>query len=135
MKLNIQPEDITYPLGLEIAVDGFMGDLGNLRPSQVYMEDKLRVHVWARGTHDPEASVDIATLPSRPRSRRKSKAQDGERKLRSVVLTLQYCLETFEQTCQCRRCDPCTRGRSDIRKAIRIVEDSIRSSKCLSSHS
>jgi hypothetical protein len=138
MKMDIQPEDITYPRGLEISVDGFMGDLGSVTPSQVYMEvyeGKLRVHVWARNTHDPEASVDIAPLPSKRRPRRKSKARDGEQKLRSVVLTLQYCLETFEHTCQCGQCDPCTRGRSDIRKAIRIVEDSILSSKHLSSHS
>jgi hypothetical protein len=40
-----------------------------------------------------------------------------------VILTLQYCLETFEQTCQCGRCDPCTRGQEDIREAIRIMED------------
>jgi len=39
-----------------------------------------------------------------------------------VIFTLEYCLETFEQTCQCGRCDPCTKGREDIARAIRTVE-------------
>jgi hypothetical protein len=43
--------------------------------------------------------------------------------LQTVILTLQYCLETLEQTCACGRCDPCTRGQEDIRQAIRTVED------------
>jgi len=43
--------------------------------------------------------------------------------LQSVILTLQYCLETLEQTCQCGRCDPCTRGQDDIKEAIRTIED------------
>ena len=30
--------------------------------------------------------------------------------LEDVIFTLQYCLETFEQTCQCGHCDPCTKG-------------------------
>ena len=48
--------------------------------------------------------------------------------LQSVILTLQYCLETFEQSCQCGRCDPCTRGQGDLREAIQTVEDLQRSS-------
>jgi hypothetical protein len=43
--------------------------------------------------------------------------------LQEVVFTLQYCLETFEQTCQCGLCDPCTKGQQDIQRSIRIVED------------
>jgi NADH:ubiquinone oxidoreductase subunit F (NADH-binding) len=43
--------------------------------------------------------------------------------LKSVILTLQYCLETFEQTCQCGRCDPCRRGQDDIKQAIRTIEN------------
>ena len=46
-------------------------------------------------------------------------------RLQSVILTLQYCLETFEQNCQCGHCDPCIRGRQDIRQSIRDVEDFI----------
>jgi NADH:ubiquinone oxidoreductase subunit F (NADH-binding) len=42
--------------------------------------------------------------------------------IQDVILTLQYCLETFEQTCQCGRCDPCTKGRKDIARAIRTME-------------
>lgn len=45
------------------------------------------------------------------------------KRLQSVIFTLQYCLETFEQACQCGQCDPCTRGQKDIRRAIRIIED------------
>ena len=48
--------------------------------------------------------------------------------LQSVVFTLQYCLETLEQACQCGRCDPCTRGQEDIRRAIRMMEDFTHSS-------
>lgn len=40
----------------------------------------------------------------------------------SIILTLQYCLETFEQSCSCGRCDPCTRGQNDIREAIQTLE-------------
>jgi NADH:ubiquinone oxidoreductase subunit F (NADH-binding) len=43
--------------------------------------------------------------------------------LDNVIFTLQYALETFEQTCQCGNCDPCTRGQADIREAIKTVED------------
>jgi hypothetical protein len=43
--------------------------------------------------------------------------------LQHVILTLQYCLETFEATCQCGRCDPCTQGKEDITKAISTVEE------------
>jgi hypothetical protein len=43
--------------------------------------------------------------------------------LQDVVLTLQYCLETFEAACQCGKCDPCRQGRRDIRTAISIVEE------------
>jgi len=39
-----------------------------------------------------------------------------------IVLTLQYCLETFEQACQCGECDPCTQGQADIKEAIAAVE-------------
>ena len=43
--------------------------------------------------------------------------------LQSVILTLQYCLETFEQSCQCGRCDPCVRGQGEIKAAIQALED------------
>jgi len=42
--------------------------------------------------------------------------------LQSIILTLQYCLETFEASCRCGRCDPCTRGQNDIREAIQLLE-------------
>lgn len=45
------------------------------------------------------------------------------RALQSVILTLQYCLETSEQTCQCGRCDPCRQGQDDIKQAIQTIED------------
>lgn len=41
--------------------------------------------------------------------------------LQQVILTLQYCLETFEQACQCRRCDPCTKGQRDLHTAIGTI--------------
>jgi hypothetical protein len=45
--------------------------------------------------------------------------------LQSVILTLQYCLETFEQNCQCGSCDPCVRGQDEIRQAIQTLEDAL----------
>jgi len=41
--------------------------------------------------------------------------------VQDVILTLQYCLDTFEQACQCGRCDPCTKGQKDIARAIRTM--------------
>jgi len=126
MKLDLKPEEIAYPMGLEITVDGFMGDLGDAKPSQVFMEvyeGKLRVHVWARDTEDPAVSVEIAPLLAQPPITRRPEVDCGSERLRSVILTLQYCLETFEENCQCGRCDPCTRGRTEIEQSIRAVED------------
>jgi len=42
--------------------------------------------------------------------------------LQDAILTLQYCLETFELTCQCGRCDPCIKGQKDIVRSIRRLE-------------
>ncbi len=138
MKLELQPIQIAYPLGLEISVEGFSGELTRERPSQVYIEvyeGKLRVHVWRQDSEDPEASIEIAPQPAQVSAASDPTVASCNDGLQNVLLTLQYCLETLEQNCQCGRCDPCTRGRSDIRKAIRDVEDSILSSKHLSSHS
>ena len=65
------------------------------------------------------------TLDLTPEETANPKANGEQARLQSVILTLQYCLETFEHTCQCGRCDPCTRGRQDIRQSIRDVEDCI----------
>jgi hypothetical protein len=138
MKLELQPIQIAYPRGLEISVEGFSGEMSHERPSQVYIEvyeGKLRVHVWRRDSEDPEASIEIRPQPAPVNAASDPTAPSCNDGLQNVLLTLQYCLETLEQNCQCGRCDPCTRGRSDIRKAIRDVEDSIFSSKCLPSHS
>ena len=43
--------------------------------------------------------------------------------LQSVLLTLQYCLATFQSACQCQCCEPCTQGQKNIQKAIRVLED------------
>lgn len=43
--------------------------------------------------------------------------------LQNVIFTLQYCLETFEQTCQCGICDPCRRGQQEIRTSIQTMEN------------
>lgn len=44
-------------------------------------------------------------------------------KAQSIQMTLQYCLETLEQACQCGSCDPCTNGQADIIRAIRSLDD------------
>lgn len=41
--------------------------------------------------------------------------------LQSVLLTLQYCLATFQATCQCKCCEPCTQGHKNIEKAITVI--------------
>ena len=43
--------------------------------------------------------------------------------LERVIWTLQYCLETLEQCCQCGRCAPCIQGQAEIRQAIGTMED------------
>lgn len=39
-----------------------------------------------------------------------------------ILWTLQYCLETFEQNCQCGTCDPCTKGQADLRDCIDALQ-------------
>jgi hypothetical protein len=62
MKLEMKPEQIAYPNGLEIAVEGFAGDRGGVNPAQVFMEmyeGKLRVHVWGGESEDPTVTVEV----------------------------------------------------------------------------
>lgn len=69
MKLELKPEEIAYPNGLEIAVQGFTGDPGDVKPTQVSVEvyeGKLRVHVWTSGDDDPTISVEVQPLPVEP---------------------------------------------------------------------
>ena len=40
----------------------------------------------------------------------------------SILWTLQYCLETFAQNCQCGTCDPCTKGQADLRESIEALQ-------------
>jgi hypothetical protein len=66
MKLELKPEEVAYPGGLEIAVDGFTGDPGDVKPAQVLIEVyevKLRVHVWAGESEDPTVVTEILPLP------------------------------------------------------------------------
>jgi hypothetical protein len=66
MKLELKPEEIAYPNGLEIAVEGFTGDPTDVRPSQVFLEvheGRLRVYVWNGDNEDPTVSVEILPLP------------------------------------------------------------------------
>ena len=75
---------------------------------------------------DPERTDKFFALRERVRTFYANDEQCAKvTTLRTVILTLQYCLETFEQTCACRHCDPCTRGQEDIREAIRTLEDLI----------
>lgn len=50
MKLELKPEQIAYPNGLEIAVEGFAGDAGRVKPSQLFIE-----------VHDSTLKVDDLT--------------------------------------------------------------------------
>lgn len=61
MQLSVKPEQITFPLGISISLDGFKGDIGHEVPSQVFMEvyeGRLRVHIW-NGDEDPAATTEI----------------------------------------------------------------------------
>ena len=65
MKLELKPEQIAHPNGLEIAVEGFAGDLGGQVLVEFYDGD-LKVHVWNGNDEDPIASVRIHPLPTKP---------------------------------------------------------------------
>ena len=61
LQLTFKPEDIAYPHGLSIRVEGFKGDIGHAAPSQIFVElyeGRLRVHVWDGG-EDPVSSTTI----------------------------------------------------------------------------
>ena len=61
LQLTLKPEDIAYPHGLSISVEGFRGDIGHEVPSQIFVEvyeGSLRVHVW-NGEEDPACSTTI----------------------------------------------------------------------------
>jgi len=65
MKLELKPQEIAHPHGLEIAVDGFTGDPTGVKPSQVFVEvyeGKLRIHVWTGESEDPTLSAEIVPL-------------------------------------------------------------------------
>jgi len=53
-------------------------------------------------------------------------------KAADLLLTLQYALETFEGTCQCGECDPCTEGQEDLKRAIENVQQAIKANKAKS---
>jgi hypothetical protein len=62
MKLQLTPEQIEYPNGLEISVEGFAGDLGGAQASQVFIEvyeGNLQIHVWNGDAEDPHVTVRI----------------------------------------------------------------------------
>jgi hypothetical protein len=61
MELLLRPDEVAYPDGLSISVDGFKGDIGGDPASQVFIElykGKLRVHVWD-GAEDPAVTTEI----------------------------------------------------------------------------
>jgi len=63
MKLAINPEEIAYPSGLEIAVKGYKAESTDASemPAQIYVEvyeGKLQVHVW-RGEEGPVSPTEI----------------------------------------------------------------------------
>jgi hypothetical protein len=66
MRLELKSDDIAYPNGLEVAIEGFASDTGGIRPSQVFVEvyeGNLRVHVWNGDDEGPTVSVTIPPLP------------------------------------------------------------------------
>lgn len=73
MKLILKAEQIAYPNGLEIAVEGFAGDIGDIQPSQLFLEvheGKPKVHVWTTMEEDPSVSAEIQPLPVQVPSKR-----------------------------------------------------------------
>jgi hypothetical protein len=61
MRIELEKEQISNDLGIEIAVRGFQGDIGAV-PAQVFVEyhdGKLRVHVWDGSSEDPVISREI----------------------------------------------------------------------------
>jgi len=67
MRLELQPYELAHPRGLEIAVEGFTGDLGGVKPVQVFLEvyeGNLRVHVWTGESEDASHTAEIRRLPA-----------------------------------------------------------------------
>lgn len=61
MQLVLKPEQISYPLGLSIGVEGFKGASGHEGPSQVFIEvyeGNLRVYIW-NGGEDPASTTSV----------------------------------------------------------------------------
>lgn len=74
MELILQPEQIAYPNGATITVEGFNGDTGHVVPSQIFLEvlhGVLRVHVW-NGGEDPVSSTEIKATRRRKTNDRSS---------------------------------------------------------------
>ena len=64
MQIILKPEEVTYPQGVSIAVEGFKGDVGHVVTSQVFVEvyeGQLRIHVWD-GDEDPVTTTNIEPI-------------------------------------------------------------------------
>jgi hypothetical protein len=83
--------------------------------SSVIVRDRLEI---VSASREVPHSANQPYLDTKPEASNMKTEQ-----LQDVILTLQYCLETFEQACQCGCCDPCTKGRKDIARAIRTIEN------------
>ncbi len=69
MKVVLKPEQIAYPNGLEITVEGLAEDTGSAQPSQLFLEvheRKLKAHAWTGMSEDPTVSLEINPLPPQP---------------------------------------------------------------------
>jgi len=64
VRYSLDESEITHPRGLEIAIEGFAGDVGGVTPVQVFVEvynGQLQVHVWDGG-EDPAQTIIIPRL-------------------------------------------------------------------------
>jgi hypothetical protein len=67
MRLELKPYELAHPGGLEIAVEGFAGDIGAVQPVQLFLElyeGRLRVHVWTGDSESPSYTAEIKRLPA-----------------------------------------------------------------------
>ena len=80
MELLFKPEEVAYPQGLSISVEGFKGDIGHKVQSQVFIEvynGKLRVHVWSGG-EDPVSTIEIERIETSAQKRSTNVTQPND---------------------------------------------------------
>jgi hypothetical protein len=65
VRLELQPQEVAHPRGLEIAVAGFPGHPLDAKSGQVFIEiydGKLLIYVWTGETSAPTATMEVLPI-------------------------------------------------------------------------